>query len=118
MMIPNALRSVAPQGPRSKLRAAMKGGGIIRAPGVVDPVVARLVEAAGFEAVYMTGGGLSRSLGFPDIGLLTMTEIISHLRFIIRATALPVIADADLLNVDADDPNLAALESQLAYLTR
>ncbi len=94
-MIPDVLRSISVEAPRSKLKAMMADDAIVRAPGVVDPVVARLVEAAGFEAVYMTGGGLSRSMGFPDIGLLTMTEIIERLRFIVRATNLPVIADAD-----------------------
>jgi 2-methylisocitrate lyase-like PEP mutase family enzyme len=94
-MIPNVLRSVAAHGPRSKLKAMMAADGIVRAPGIVDPIAARLVEAAGFEAIYMTGGGLSRSIGFPDIGLLTMTEIVDRLRLIVRATDLPVIADAD-----------------------
>jgi carboxyvinyl-carboxyphosphonate phosphorylmutase len=45
--------------------------------------------------VYATGGGISRSCGYPDIGLLTMTEVLMHLRWIVEATSLPVIGDCD-----------------------
>lgn len=70
--------------------------GIVMAPGAPDPLTARLVERAGFPAVYMTGFGATASrLGMPDIGLLTQTEMAEHARNITRAVRVPVIADAD-----------------------
>jgi 2-methylisocitrate lyase-like PEP mutase family enzyme len=66
------------------------------APGAYDVLSARLVEAAGFPAVYMTGFGVSASLiGRPDVGLLTMTEMVDSARRICSAVEVPVIADAD-----------------------
>ena len=66
------------------------------APGAADALTARLVEQAGFPAVYMTGFGATASrLGTPDIGLLTQTEMATHARDMVRAVGLPVIADAD-----------------------
>ena len=66
------------------------------APGAADALTARLVEQAGFPAVYMTGFGATASrLGAPDIGLLTQTEMATHARDMVRACGLPVIADAD-----------------------
>lgn len=64
--------------------------------GAYDALSARLVEEAGFHAVYMTGFGTSASLlGRPDAGLLTLTEMVDNARRIVDAVALPVIADAD-----------------------
>jgi carboxyvinyl-carboxyphosphonate phosphorylmutase len=65
------------------------------APGAYDGLSTKLIEQAGFEVVYATGGGISRSCGYPDIGLLTMTEVLMHLRHIVEATDLPVIGDCD-----------------------
>jgi 2-methylisocitrate lyase-like PEP mutase family enzyme len=66
------------------------------APGVADPLFARLVAKHGFEAVYMTGAGTSATrLGMPDIGLLTMTEMVDNAARIVAACDLPVIADCD-----------------------
>jgi 2-methylisocitrate lyase-like PEP mutase family enzyme len=63
---------------------------------VYDALGARLVEEAGFDAAYMTGfGSAAARLGRPDVGLLTMTEMVDHARGIVRAVQLPVIADAD-----------------------
>lgn len=68
----------------------------ILAPGVYDALGARLVEEAGFHAVYMTGFGTAASLlGRPDVGLVTMTEMVDNARRIARACSLPLIADAD-----------------------
>ena len=68
------------------LRRAMAGGQIVMAPGAADPLVARLVEQAGFPAVYMTGFGATASrLGMPDLGLLTQTEMADHARNMTRA---------------------------------
>ena len=66
------------------------------APGAYDTLSARLVEAAGFPAIYMTGFGTAASvLGRPDVGLLGMSEMVEHARRIVQAVGVPVIADAD-----------------------
>ncbi len=65
------------------------------APGAFDGLSAILVENAGFKAVYASGGAISRSAGFPDIGLLSFTEMLSKMREITSAVKIPVIADAD-----------------------
>ena len=78
-----------------KLRALLNRG-IVAAPGAPDALAARLVEAAGFPALYMTGFGATASrLGRPDIGLLTQTEMTTHARDMARAVSIPIIADAD-----------------------
>lgn len=82
--------------PSARLRALIASGEIVMAPGAPDSINARLVEQAGFPAVYMTGLGATASrLGTPDIGLLTQTEMTEHARNMVRATGIPVIADAD-----------------------
>jgi 2-methylisocitrate lyase-like PEP mutase family enzyme len=68
---------------------------MLRAPGVYDGITARLSEQAGFSAVYMTGAGTSASLGYPDFGLLTMSEMAENGGVIARSVTVPVIADAD-----------------------
>lgn len=79
-----------------RLRARLAAGGIISAPGAPDALAARLIERAGFEAIYMTGFGATASrLGRPDIGLLTQTEMTTHARDMTRAVTIPIIADAD-----------------------
>ena len=71
-------------------------GEMVLAPGCYDALGARVVEEAGFSAVYMTGFGTAASrLGRPDVGLLTLTEMVDNARAIAAAVALPVIADAD-----------------------
>ncbi|WP_066735187.1 MULTISPECIES: isocitrate lyase/PEP mutase family protein [Hyphomicrobiales] len=78
-----------------KLRGLLKSG-IVAAPGAPDALAARLVQAAGFPALYMTGFGATASrLGRPDIGLLTQTEMTTHARDMARAVSIPIIADAD-----------------------
>lgn len=68
----------------------------VLAPGAYDALSARLVEQAGFEAVYMTGFGTSASLlGRPDVGLLTFSEMVDNARRLVQAVEVPVIADAD-----------------------
>lgn len=65
------------------------------APGVWDGLSAKVAEAAGFEALYASGGAIARSAGFPDMGLLTFTEMYDRLAQICGAVAVPVIVDAD-----------------------
>jgi 2-methylisocitrate lyase-like PEP mutase family enzyme len=74
----------------------LDSGETILAPGAFDPLAARLVEEAGFPAVYMTGFGTSAALiGRPDVGLLTMAEMADNARRISDCVDIPVIADAD-----------------------
>jgi 2-methylisocitrate lyase-like PEP mutase family enzyme len=83
-------------GGAARLRALLESGETIPAPGAFDPLAARLVEEAGFPAVYMTGFGTSAALlGRPDVGLLTMTEMADNARRIADCVDIPVIADAD-----------------------
>ena len=65
------------------------------APGAFDGLSARLVEQAGFPAVYATGGGIARSLGIPDLGLMGLDEIVKRLEGMVEVTTIPLIADAD-----------------------
>lgn len=84
-----------PSGPR-QLRELLGGTGTVVAPGAYDALSARLIEEAGFQAVYMTGFGTAASLlGRPDIGLLSGSEMIDNARRIVGCVAIPVIADAD-----------------------
>ena len=79
-----------------KLRAVIASNDILMIPGAYDAWSARLVEMAGFQSVYMTGYGVSASvLGKPDIGLLTMSEMVTAARNMNFAVDIPVIADAD-----------------------
>jgi 2-methylisocitrate lyase-like PEP mutase family enzyme len=78
------------------LRELLAAGGIVQAPGAPDALTARLVEQAGFPAIYMTGFGATASrVGTPDLGLLSQTEMTTHARDMTRAVGIPVIADAD-----------------------
>src|SRR3981189_1309500 len=74
-------------------REAMKRG-MVSAPGCYDCITARSIERAGFEAVYMTGAGTAATLGYPDFGLVTMSEMVANAGRIASAVELPVIADA------------------------
>jgi 2-methylisocitrate lyase-like PEP mutase family enzyme len=79
-----------------RLRRLIAREEILLAPGVYDAYLARCVERAGFEAVYMTGAGVSHSrLGAPDLGLLSFTEMLEQAGRIADAVDLPLIADAD-----------------------
>jgi len=81
--------------PTTALRAMLKDDGIVLAPGVYDGLSARLARDAGFAAVYATGGGIARSMGFPDLGLLSMREVTERVAGIVEHAGVPVIADAD-----------------------
>ena len=79
----------------SKLRALLKQDGMIVAPGAYDCITARTIAQAGFSAVYMTGAGTAATLGYPDYGLVTMSEMVDNAGRIADAVDVPVIADAD-----------------------
>jgi 2-methylisocitrate lyase-like PEP mutase family enzyme len=91
--------------PGAKLRAALIGKGLITAPGVYDMISAAIADGLGFQALYMTGFGVSASLGLPDAGLVTYTEMVGRVVQICQHTVTPVICDADtgfggLLNLE------------------
>ncbi len=81
--------------PRAQLRKHLSGDGYLVVPGAFDALTARLVEIAGFEALYLTGGGFSRANGYPDMGLMTMLEVTHWVGLVCDAVDIPVIADAD-----------------------
>jgi 2-methylisocitrate lyase-like PEP mutase family enzyme len=83
-----------PPAPRS-FRQLLDSDTFIVAPGAYDGITARLVEQAGFPVVYMTGAGTAAARGFPDYGLLTMTEMVENAAVLARSVAVPVFADAD-----------------------
>lgn len=80
---------------RTQLRKLLGAPRYLIAPGAYDTLTARLVQAAGFDAVYLTGGGYSRANGYPDVGLLTMTENLQFIARTVEAVDIPVIADMD-----------------------
>ena len=81
---------------RKKLANLIRGKGIVVTPSCHDALGAKIIEAAGFDVVYMTGNGVSASLiGKPDIGLVTMSEMVIRARGIVSAVNLPVICDSD-----------------------
>ena len=82
--------------PTTRLRELIDSPGIVVAPGIYDGVSARLVERAGFECAYMTGGGTAATLlGQPDLGLTSLAEMVSHVHRLSSCISLPIIADAD-----------------------
>ena len=86
----------AETGARTGLRELLEAGEMVLAPGCYDALGARLIEDAGFPAAYMTGFGSAASrLGRPDVGLMTLGEMVDNARRIAQAVDIPVIADAD-----------------------
>ena len=80
----------------TRLRRMLAEPGLIVAPGAYDGFSARLIEAAGFKAVYMTGAGTAAShLGQPDLGLATLTEMATHASHLASCVSIPLVADAD-----------------------
>ena len=78
------------------LRRLLQADEVILAPGCFNALSARLVEQAGFKVIYVSGAAIAGNfLGYPDIGLTTMSEVLENARNIVRATSLPVICDAD-----------------------
>lgn len=80
---------------RQAFRKLIEGEGMTIAPGAFDGIGATLINQAGFPAVYMTGAGTSATLGYPDFGLLTMTEMVSNASRMNACIDVPLIADAD-----------------------
>jgi 2-methylisocitrate lyase-like PEP mutase family enzyme len=80
---------------RQTLKKLLQRDKLLVAPGCFDGLSARLVEEAGFEAAYLSGGAVARSMGIPDIGLVTMSEAIERAAQVVSAIKIPIIADAD-----------------------
>jgi len=68
---------------------------MLLAPFVYDALQAKVAQAAGFEGVYMTGFGTAAARGHPDLGLLTLTEMVANARTLAQAVSIPVVCDAD-----------------------
>lgn len=79
----------------ASLRTLISTGKLVVAPFAWDAFQARLAVRAGFQSVYMTGFGTAAARGYPDVGLLTMTEMVENAGYIAQAVDVPVIADAD-----------------------
>ena len=79
----------------TRLRELLARPGMVLAPFVFDGLQAKAAEAAGFETVYMTGFGTAAARGYPDVGLLTLTEMVDNARTIARSVSVPVVSDAD-----------------------
>src|SRR5437879_10554346 len=79
----------------ARFRELLRRDRMVVAPGAYDCITARLIERAGFDAVYMTGAGTAATLGYPDFGLVTMSEMGGKAGRIAAAVGVPVIADAD-----------------------
>jgi len=81
---------------RQQFRERLSRPGAMTAPGIYDCLTARVAEQAGAEAVIVTGAGVAASLlGTPDVGLLTMSEVLAQTRNIVRSVKIPVVADCD-----------------------
>ena len=79
----------------ARFSAMLKSGKMIVAPGAIDCITGKLIDQAGFEAAYMTGAGTSATLGYPDYGLVTMTEMVANAARIANSISIPLISDAD-----------------------
>jgi methylisocitrate lyase len=85
----------SPYEKRAKLAADLKSGRLLQFPGAYNPMVAMLIEQSGFDGVYVSGAVMANSLGLPDIGFTTMTEVCQFASQIARVTDLPSIMDID-----------------------
>jgi len=79
----------------SKFATMLSGGELIVAPGAYDCITARMVDQAGYSACYMTGAGVAATLGYPDYGLVTMSEMADNAGRMTNVLNIPLIADAD-----------------------
>src|SRR6185503_772634 len=80
---------------RQTLKKLLNRKQLLVAPGCFDGLSARLVQEAGYDAAYLSGGAVARSMGIPDIGLVTMSESIERAVEVVSAIKIPIIADAD-----------------------
>lgn len=81
--------------PGLRLRRLLQRPGILKMPGAYNGITALQAKAAGFEALYLSGGAMTASMGLPDIGVITVDDVCFFLRQLYRASGLPVLVDAD-----------------------
>jgi len=79
----------------ANFRKLLSSGKMIVAPGAVDCITGRAIAQAGFSAAYMTGAGTSATLGYPDYGLITMSEMVGNASRIVNSIDIPLISDSD-----------------------
>ena len=79
----------------TKLRQFAQGENLFGAPLVMNGLLAKIAQSVVCEAVYMPGAGTAAEKGFPDVGLLTMTEMVTNAKYIANAVDIPVICDSD-----------------------
>jgi len=89
------INSTNPMVKRANFRAALQSGKLLKFPGAYNPMVAMMVEQLGFDGVYVSGAVMANSLGLPDIGLTTLSEVVQTSTNIGKVTALPTILDID-----------------------
>lgn len=89
------LSTISPTEKRQNLRKLLASNQLIQCPGAFSPLVAMMIERLGFSALYISGAVLANDLGYPDIGLTTLSEVAQRGRQIARATNLPAIIDCD-----------------------
>ncbi|MEQ1722699.1 MAG: methylisocitrate lyase [Pseudobdellovibrio sp.] len=87
--------TLTPAEKRKQFRDKLKTGKLLQFPGSFNPLNSMMIEKKGFDGVYISGSVLSNDLGYPDIGLTTLTEVAQRGRQIARTTSLPSIIDAD-----------------------
>ncbi len=78
-----------------RFRALVAAGGIVRMPGAHNGMAALQAKAAGFKALYLSGAAMTASMGLPDLGIITVDEVVFFIRQIVRASGLPVLVDGD-----------------------
>ncbi|WP_226036659.1 methylisocitrate lyase [Aquibacillus saliphilus] len=81
--------------PITTLRNMINEDGIFQVPGTHDAMAGLLAKKAGFRVIYLSGGAFSASMGMPDVGLFTLTELATRTREITRATGMPILVDID-----------------------
>jgi len=88
-------QSSHPSEKRKTFREGLKSGKLLKFPGAFNPLSAMMIEQKGFDGIYISGSVLSNELGYPDVGLTTLTEVAGRGRQIARVSKLPAIIDAD-----------------------
>ena len=81
--------------PTARFKQLLNSGEMVVAPFIMNALHGKIAESVGFNAIYMTGSGTSAERGYPDVGLLTQTEMVQNARYIAEAVDIPVISDAD-----------------------
>lgn len=89
------IRNFDPKQIRAQFRHKLASGELLKLPGAFSPFVAQLITELGFDGVYISGAGLSNDLGFPDVGLTTLTEVSQRGAAIARQVPLPTLIDID-----------------------